>query len=164
MPRHNRRSTSRLISIEPESPCIWARPEDFRKLLLSQPVVLINGAFDLLHASHLRLIKQARLRAGTLICALDSDKKIKANKVSGRPIMSWIERATAIGWCDVDYVVEISTDEDMKELIHWAQPAFRVQGAEYQDHKTRFPDVKRLFVRNGVTKTTDIIERCKNAG
>lgn len=150
-----------MISIEPESPCVWARPTDFRSLQLTEPVVLINGAFDLLHASHLRLIAQARLRAGTLICALDSDTKVKATKPAGRPIMSWIERATAIGWCGVDYVVEITTDDDMAELIRWAQPAFRVQGAEYQNHKTRFPEIKRLFVRAGTTKTTDIIRRCQ---
>ena len=155
----------RLIYPTNTPTCEWLRPGDFHRLTLPRPVVLINGAYDLCTNGHKQLIWQARMRASTLICALDSDDKVSTEKGAGRPIMSWVERATAMGFMRCDYVVEISNDEDMQRLMNYLKPDFRVVGQDYQGHATRFPDVKRLFVRrnDNSISTSKIIERCKLA-
>ena len=143
----------------------WLRPEDFRELDLLHPVVLINGAFDLLHSGHWKVITRARRNAGTLICGLDSDTRV-ARKDSRRPIQTYIERATMLGYTPIDYICEIETDRDMYDLIRAAKPDLRCQGPEYRHSDSKYPWVPKAFVsglgKTGVRigmSTTKIIDR-----
>lgn len=140
----------------------WARPADFSHLQLARPVVLCNGAFDLLHFGHMRVLWQAKLRSRTLVVALDSDYRVHTAKGVGRPVMTYVERATTLAYMQPDYIVEIGSEADMKELVAVLRPDFRVQGADYLDKPTRFPKVRRLFVRRGEgdMSSSDIVRRC----
>lgn len=141
----------------------WVRVEDFAKLRLKHPVVLINGSFDLLHHSHMKLIYHARKHGKTLICAMDGDEMV-ASKKPGRPIMTWVERATALGYMPIDYLVEIENDAAFKRLVELLKPDLRVQGAEYREKKvSRIPEVPSLLIHDSGIRTTKIIERIKNA-
>lgn len=133
----------------------WLRPEDFRDLDLPRPVVLINGAFDLLHSGHWKLISRARQKAGTLICALDSDERV-SRKDPRRPIQTYIERATMLGYTPVDYLCEIETDRDIYSLIRATRPDLRVQGPEYRNAPSKYPWVPKAYV-SGLGRTGDRI-------
>ena len=122
----------------------WLRPEDFRDIEMPGPVVLVNGAFDLLHSGHWKIITRARRKAGTLICALDSDQRV-GRKDPRRPIQTFIERATMLAYTPVDYLCEIDTDQDMYRLICCAKPDLRVQGPEYRAG-SKYPWVPKAFV------------------
>ena len=130
--------------IEERDELPWVRPEDFKKFELTHPVVLINGAFDLLHSGHWKCISRARRNAGTLICALDSDVRV-ARKDSRRPIQTYIERATMLAYTPIDYLVEIGSDKDMLALIRATRPDLRVQGPEYRT-ETKYPWVPKAIV------------------
>lgn len=150
--------------IRPEEELPWIRvPET--KLGLKHPVVLVNGAFDILHSGHLKMLAIAHTKAkgGTLVCAMDSDERIRAAKGAGRPIMTWVERATALQYTDVDYLVEIGTDADMAQLIAMIEPDLRIQGSEYADVQTKYPGVEKLFVLRRGMSTSEIIRRCQAA-
>ena len=143
----------------------WLRPEDFKDLDLEHPIVLINGAFDLLHSGHWKIIQRARRNAATLVCALDSDARV-ALKNPRRPIQTYIERATMLGYTPVDYLVEIDSDRDMYSLIRSLKPDLRVQGPEYRRAESKYPWVAKAFVsglgKTGVRigmSTTKIIDR-----
>lgn len=140
----------------------WVRTRDLVKADLPRPIVIVNGAFDILHSGHMKILFAARQRAGTLIVALDSDKRV-ARKGPGRPVQTFIERATTMNYMPVDYVVEIETDGDMARLMDTVRPDLRVQGWDYHDKDTKFPHVLKCFVRQGSMRTSKIIERCKNA-
>ena len=86
--------------LEHEVPWLWAT--DFKNLELKRPIVLINGAFDVLHAPHMRLIFAARHKAATLICALDEDEKIRASKGPSRPILTFAERAACLNYMPIE--------------------------------------------------------------
>jgi cytidyltransferase-like protein len=131
----------------------WFRPEDFRAIYadMVRPVVLINGAFDLLHSGHWKLISRARRKAGTLICALDSDARV-ARKDPRRPIQTFIERATMLGYTPIDYLCEIETDRDMYHLIQVVKPDLRVQGPEYRQSDSKYPWIPKAHVW-GLTRT-----------
>lgn len=138
----------------------WLRPADFATVELKRPVVLINGAFDLLHRTHMRLIFAAAHKAGTLICALDSDEKVVAEKGPERPILNFIERASTLNYMPINYIVEINSSKDMVELVKAVKPDLRVQGMDYKDHMSRFP-IRKMFVRGGSIRASEIINRIK---
>jgi len=129
--------------------------------ILPRPIALINGAFDLLHSGHFKIIHAARDHAKTVICALDSDEKIKQSKGVGRPIFTWSKRASSLNFLPIDCIVEINTDREFIKLVNIIKPNFRVLGSEYLDHSTRIPEIPILFVPNRGLHTSDIIQRCK---
>jgi len=126
---------------------------------LIQPVGLINGAFDLLHASHLRLLNEARWRSGTLVVLLDSDAKVRRLKGDSRPIMLWGERAAMLFYCGVDLIVEIDTEQEFIDAVEYLQPDFRVLGSEYKGRKSRLPHLHTIYVKDRGPHTSTIIER-----
>ncbi len=141
-----------------EEDCPWVRVEELEVLELKHPVVMVNGCFDILHSSHMRMLFAAREKAKTLICALDSDRLVREKKGHGRPIMTWIERATSLGYMPVDYIVEIDGKEDLSRLIRAVRPDLRVQGWDHQGEKSRFR-IPKMFIREGKIHTSEIIER-----
>ena len=143
------------------------RIEDLAHEDLPHPRVLINGSFDLLHASHLRLFHAAAQKAGpsgTIVLALDSDRLVRQHKGQGRPVLTWVERAAQTHWF-CDRLVEIDSDEDFLELVNAVQPDLRVQGGDYEGKPSRIPWVPRLLIasenmrnKRGM-RTSEIIER-----
>lgn len=141
----------------------WLRPDETRHLGLTakRPLCLVNGAFDVLTSSHMRLIFAARHKAATLVCALDSDAKVAAAKGHERPIQSWIERAVTLNYMPLDALVQIEDRADMDEVMLGLRPDFRVQGMEYSDHASRYPKIPRVLVRLGTMRTSEIVERIR---
>lgn len=146
----------------------WIRADRFEDHNMPRPLVVINGAFDLLHAGHMRLIFHARELAhnGTLICAMDSDRRIKESKGPSRPILTWVERATLLTYMPLDYLIEIDADLEMKKFLNRVKPDVRVQGGEYISTASKYPRIKKAFVRSTGIHTSTLIERimhqCKN--
>jgi cytidyltransferase-like protein len=138
----------------------WVRPEDLSGKELPKPVVVINGVFDLLHSSHMRLIFAAREKAGTLICAMDSDRLVKKHKGQYRPIMSWPERYAAMSYMPVDYIVEIDDDRDFQRLMATVKPDIRFQGVDHAGQFSRASGIPKVFIREGKIRTSEIIRRC----
>lgn len=136
----------------------WVRVADLATLDLPRPVVVVNGAFDLLHAGHMKVIFAARKRAGTLIVAMDSDERA-ARKGPDRPILRYPERARALEFMPVDYLVEIESDRDLGRLLATVHADLRVQGFDHRDHPSKFPQYPKCFVRNGAMRTSKIVER-----
>jgi cytidyltransferase-like protein len=149
----DRISNFTYISERDELP--WLRPEDFRDLEMVHPIILINGGFDILHSGHFKVISRARRKAGTLICALDSDERC-ARKDPRRPIQTFVERATTLAYTPIDYLCEINSDKDMLALIRAAKPDLRVQGSDYRHTDSKYPWVPKAFV-SGVTRSGERI-------
>ena len=94
-------------------------------------VVFTNGVFDLLHPGHIRYLSAARQRGDALVVGINSDRSVRANKGSGRPIVPEDERAEIVGaLASVDAVV-IFDDETPHELIATLQPDVLVKGADW---------------------------------
>lgn len=146
---------------------MWARVEWLADWHLPRPVVLVTGAFDLMHAPHMRLLYTARQAAGprgTVLVALNSDENVRERKGPGRPVMTWPERAAALAYMPVDVIVEFSTEDELREIVRVSGAELQVAGAEYfgKDTTAQLP---LLCVREGGPHTSKIIERIKsNAG
>lgn len=136
----------------------WLRPAQFGTMTLKSPVVLINGAFDLLTPARMRMIFAARHKAGTLVCALDTDEKIAREKGPERPILKFAERAACLNFMPIDAIVPIDTEKDMNALIKYLEPDLRVQGADYRGKTGRY-HIQKMLVREGALHTSGIIDR-----
>jgi len=97
-------------------------------------IATINGTFDLMHAGHLHILREARQQADVLIVGLNSDESIALNKGPGRPFIAQADRAAMLlALRDVDFVHifnELTPNAFLAEL----RPDVHVNGAEYGEH------------------------------
>ena len=95
-------------------------------------IVFTNGCFDLLHAGHLRLFREAKRRGDILIVGLNSDASVKKLKGPDRPLVPVKERAELLANLElIDYVV-IFAEETPENLIRAIRPDVLVKGADYK--------------------------------
>lgn len=87
-------------------------------------VGITAGAFDLCHAGHILLFKNARARCGHLIVALHRDPSMERPH-KHRPVMSVKERRIILeGIRYIDEIVEYDTEAELLELLKKADVRF----------------------------------------
>ncbi|WP_134682447.1 D-glycero-beta-D-manno-heptose-7-phosphate kinase [Paracoccus ravus] len=90
-----------------------------------------NGCFDILHAGHVRMLREARSHCDRLIVALNDDASVTRLKGPARPINTLADRAAVISGLDpVDGVTSFSEDTPL-ELILAARPDRLFKGSDY---------------------------------
>jgi D-beta-D-heptose 7-phosphate kinase/D-beta-D-heptose 1-phosphate adenosyltransferase len=100
-------------------------------------VVFTNGCFDLLHAGHRSLLRQAKEEGDVLIVAVDSDANVRRNKGNDRPIQDQDTRAgniAALSGVSAVCVFDAGPDgghNTLLQLIRDVQPDVLVKGKEY---------------------------------
>ena len=94
-------------------------------------IVATGGCFDLLHAGHVGLLRQARRLGDCLVVCLNSDSSVRALKGPGRPLVSADDRArvlTALECVDAVVVFGEPTPEAVLERL---RPDIWVKGGDY---------------------------------
>ena len=94
-------------------------------------IVTTNGCFDIINASHIRMLQAASEQGDVLVVGLNSDQSIRQWKGPSRPIRNQSERAeilAAIG-C-VDFVVFFD-ERDCTEFVRRVKPDVHVNDASY---------------------------------
>lgn len=90
-----------------------------------------NGCYDLLHAGHLRSLREAKQQCDRLIVAVNTDDSIKRLKGSDRPIQKEEVRCLVLAALEmVDAVILFDQDTPMY-LIEAIIPDVLVKGADY---------------------------------
>ena len=98
------------------------------------------SSFDLLHAGHYLMLKDAKAQCDYLIVGLQTDPTLDLayrmktdNKQKNTPIQSYEERKIQIEGCRyVDEVVEYSTEDTLYELLKKINPDVRVLGSDWE--------------------------------
>jgi len=94
-------------------------------------LVFTNGCFDLLHAGHVRYLRQARDLGDALVVGLNSDASVRELKGAGRPVNTQDDRAEVLAaLAAVDYVV-IFNDKRAEDLIRIVRPHIYAKGGDY---------------------------------
>ncbi len=108
-----------------------------RKYLARSPtafrrtIVFTNGCFDLLHAGHVDLLRQARAHGDALVVGLNSDASVRRLKGPSRPIIPLAERAYVLsGLESVDCIVPFAADTPL-ELILAIKPQVLIKGGDW---------------------------------
>lgn len=92
------------------------RAEDLLPVLsqwraINQTIVWTNGCFDLLHAGHVHLLREARALGDHLIVGLNSDASVKRLKGRLRPLIPFEQRADLLREMrSVDCIVALEDD------------------------------------------------------
>ena len=90
------------------------------------------SCFDLLHAGHILMLKDAKEQCDYLIVGLQTDPTIDRPDTKNKPIQSLEERLIQLR--AVRYVDEIriySTESDLRDMLCEIWPSVRILGSDY---------------------------------
>src|SRR4030065_2436815 len=126
-------------------------------------IVFTNGCFDIIHAGHIRYLKEAKALGDILIVGLNSDTSVSTIK-PGRPVNPQDQRAEVLSSLDmVDYVT-LFDEETPYELIKLLQPDILVKGGDWNKEDIVGSDIAKetysLPYIKGIS-TTELIQKIK---
>ena len=91
------------------------------------------STFDLLHAGHVIMLREAKEQCDYLICGLQVDPRID-RKEKNAPIQTIVERYTQLkGIKYVDEIVPYATELDLEDILSMYPIDVRILGEEYRD-------------------------------
>lgn len=91
------------------------------------------STFDLFHAGHVLMLKEAREKCDYLIAAVQSDPTID-RKEKNRPIQTIFERQMQVKGCKyVDEVIVYTTENDLIDILQSFPINIRILGEEYRN-------------------------------
>lgn len=94
---------------------------------------LTASTFDLLHAGHVAMLREAKQQCDYLICALQIDPSIDRNH-KNKPIQTIVERYTQLAAVRyVDEIVVYATEQDLEDILEMYPINVRILGEEYKD-------------------------------
>ena len=139
-----------------------------RERAAGRQVVFANGAFDLLHAGHVRYLESARREGDWLVVGVNSDASVARSKGEGRPIVPGSERAEIVAALESVDAVVVFEEDSPAALIDELKPDVHAKGTDYTSDTVPEREVVR---RNGGRTaivgdpkdhaTTDLIERIR---
>lgn len=93
------------------------------------------STFDLLHAGHIAMLREAKSQCDWLICGLQVDPSIdRIDK--NKPIQTIVERYVQLSAvCYVDEIIPYSTEKDLEDILQMFSIDVRIIGEEYKDGK-----------------------------
>jgi len=90
------------------------------------------STFDLLHAGHVSMLREAKSRCDYLICGLQVDPTID-RKEKNAPIQNIVERQVQLNAIKyVDEVIIYCTESDLCDIINMYPIDVRILGEEYR--------------------------------
>lgn len=106
--------------------------KDIRSVVNQTKTIFTNGCFDLLHAGHIHLLKEARKLGDKLIVGLNSDKSVKFLKGEDRPVVPEQMRKAVLEQFDFVDEVILFDEQDPRLLIEKIRPDIIVKGGDYE--------------------------------
>ena len=100
------------------------------------------STFDLLHAGHVAMLREAKSQCDYLIVGLQSDPTIDRPDTKNKPIQTMFERylqLKAINY--VDEVLPYQTEQDVIDILQTLPIDVRILGEEYRDKDFTGKDV-----------------------
>ena len=127
-----------------------------------------NGCFDILHAGHISLLRQAANACDRLIVALNTDASVRGLKGPERPVQSEEVRAAVMAAVKGVDAVILFGDPTPLEVISELQPNVLIKGADYAEDQIVGADIVRArggrIVRVTLVdgqSTTKVIEKSR---
>lgn len=91
------------------------------------------SAFDLLHAGHVAMLREAKSKCDYLIVGLQVDPSIDRPE-KNKPIQTVVERYTQLSAVKyVDEIIPYVTEKDLTDILEMYKIDLRILGEEYKD-------------------------------
>tara|TARA_R110002012_G_scaffold289221_1_gene482206 strand:- start:175 stop:618 length:444 start_codon:yes stop_codon:yes gene_type:complete len=101
------------------------------------------STFDLLHAGHVMMLRDAKQQCDYLICGIQVDPSTDRPEKNA-PIQTIVERYTqlkAVGY--VDEIIPYGNEEDLEDILTLYNIDVRILGEEYRDKDFTGKDICR---------------------
>lgn len=96
-----------------------------------EKIVFTNGCFDILHAGHIHLLREAKNLGDRLFIGLNSDQSVQNLKGSDRPFNTEDARASVLESLSMVDEVTIFQEDTPHELVKEIIPHVLVKGGDY---------------------------------
>ncbi len=107
------------------------------------------STFDLFHAGHIMMLKEAKTQCDFLIVGLQTEPTIDRPETKNKPVQSIFERFVQLQACKyVDEVVVYATEKDLRDILLSYPIDVRILGEEYQDKDFTGYDIPMEFYFN----------------
>ena len=93
------------------------------------------STFDLLHAGHIQMLRDAKEQCDYLICGLQIDPSLDRPEKNS-PVQTIVERYTQLSAVKyVDEIVPYQTEYDLEDILNMLHIDVRILGEEYKNGK-----------------------------
>ena len=128
------------------------------------------STFDLLHAGHVAMLREAKSHCDYLICGLQIDPSVDRSEKNS-PVQSIVERYTQLAAIRyVDEIIVYASEKDLTDILELYTIHVRILGDEYKDkeftgrERCETLGIKLHFnSRNHRFSTTDLRKRLVTA-
>lgn len=101
------------------------------------------STFDLLHAGHVQMLRDAKEQCDYLICGLQIDPNIDRPEKNS-PVQTIVERYTQLKAVSyVDEIIPYATEKDLEDILEMYHIDVRILGEEYRDKDFTGKDICR---------------------
>jgi len=94
-------------------------------------VVLVNGAFDVLHVGHLRYLEAAAAHGDRLVAAVNSDLSVRLSKSELRPIIPEAERVEILSHLWMVDRICLFDSPSVAPVLEMLKPQIHAKGTDY---------------------------------
>jgi glycerol-3-phosphate cytidylyltransferase len=103
----------------------------------------VCSAWDLLHAGHVQMLREAKEQCDYLIVGLQTDPTIDRPE-KNRPVQTIVERYTQLkGVKYVDEIIPYATENDLEDILNMYDIDIRILGEEYREKEFTGKDICR---------------------
>ncbi len=124
------------------------------------------STFDLFHAGHIMMLKEAQEQCDYLLVGLQTDPTID-RKEKNKPVQSVFERFVQLKACRyVDEVVVYATEKELRDILLSYPIDVRILGEEYKDKEFTGYDIPMEYYFNNRRhsfSTTELRQRVVDA-
>jgi glycerol-3-phosphate cytidylyltransferase len=93
----------------------------------------VASAFDLLHAGHVQMLREAKEQCDYLICGLQTDPTLDRPSKNA-PVQTIVERYTQLkGVRYVDEIIPYASEADLEDILSMYHIDVRILGEEYRE-------------------------------
>ena len=104
-------------------------------------VGLTASTFDLLHAGHIEMLREAKSQCDYLICALQIDPSVDRPS-KNKPAQTIVERYTQLQAVRfVDEIIPYLHETDLEDILNMRTINVRILGEEYRDKEFTGRDI-----------------------
>jgi len=124
----------------------------------------VAGAWDLLHAGHILLLKECDEKCDYLVVALHIDPSVE-RKEKSKPVQSVYERLIQLKGCRyIDEILIYETEEELETILRSSDIDIRFLGSDYVGKNITAEKVVPIHIidRCHNYSSTELKERIKN--
>ena len=128
------------------------------------------STFDLLHAGHIGMLREAKENCDYLIVGLQVDPTVDRPDTKNKPVQTLVERYAQLNAIKfIDEIVPYETEQDLMDILELFELDIRFLGEEYREKEFTGKDICRkrgielhINKREHRFSTTDLRKRIQN--